>query len=131
MRKIKINTLVDQFVYKMKRNVVSKQPVEYDTIQKTLDEMKSHQNYLRTIKIGEKLGATFMVINIFAILIIQTMSAFQGFYIEYDESSENYPILLALEYFCLAVLFLKLLYSFFCNQNVNGVREKYIRYVAK
>ncbi len=72
-----------------------------------------------------------MIINIFAILIIQTLSAFQGFYIAYDTEDKTGVTLVVMEHFCLGVFFLKLVFSFLCNQNLNGIREKYVRYVAK
>lgn len=75
--------------------------------------------------------AIFMVVNIFAILIIQTLAAFQGFYVNFDREDSEREYLKILQYFCLTVFFLKLLFSFSCNQSVNGVKEKYVRIVAK
>ncbi len=71
-----------------------------------------------------------MIINIFAILLIQTLSGFQGFYTAYYTTDSRRLSIILLEYFCLAVFFIKLVFSFFCNQNINGYRLKYIREVA-
>lgn len=63
-----------------------------------------------------------MVVNILAILLIQTLAAFQGFYRNYGEEEARRPVLIALVYFCLITFFLKLVFSFLFNQRVNGAK---------
>jgi hypothetical protein len=46
--------------------------------------MKNQHRFLKALQLNDKLVAIFMILNIFAILFIQTLSAFQGFYQGYQ-----------------------------------------------
>ena len=130
VKKIKINALVNQFVYKLKRNLVPNEPMEYEMIQKTLTQIKSYRFFYKALRLNDKIVAIFMILNIFAILFIQTLSAFQGFYLGYQENDSRRAGIIIIELICLAIFAIKLIFSFFSTYSASQVREKYIRYVA-
>ena len=81
--KIKIDNLVNQFIYKLRRNIPSSEPVQYDAIQNSLFEKKNQQKYRQPYYFPLTVKGIFMAIDIVCILLIQTLATFQGFYQEH------------------------------------------------
>ena len=93
--------------------------------------MKNQHRFLKALQLNDKLVAIFMILNIFAILFIQTLSAFQGFYQGYQEEDTRRPGIIIIELICLVIFLIKLVFSFFSSYSASGVREKYVKYVAR